>query len=730
MSAEFRDVGFPLLTVAILSPVAILCFRYGVPIELIIFGLLCAGFKSSRWLRAKSADGAATPISDDEPESPVNQEPQSLNNDSDSLPVWRRRTGLAWRPQSRNADAKDKAKSASNTAPEPKPKSGIVAALKKTSTLTQWRSIINKFTPEKFEKLCDQLISTLPPPCSEDAPENAANSNPPSSPSSTGEKAMNDEEFRKNLGELLSLIFDTCSRQHQYTEMYTDLCQRILDAVAKQRPNLDGPEQVWEKVQHIFKTNVLKTPEIPTDLPEDEYMDRKAKMKEKMVGMVKFGGDLVKRGLVPSEGVINWIHSLLSEKTQEVYAADEEEEDETTVTETEKNVEQREVQLELLCAILASMGKSLSDPKTWTEKNRLIIEDVFEQLAQLSMDAERLSLRIRCLIRDVLDLRMAEWKEKAGKLKPEMLKPRKTDEHGDTTLHSEAPEFVPGGGLWSSDRVFEGKPWLDATLLASLQAVQHHLEVLEDRDSKLQRLKALIQVYHLIQDKQMVIVANKNSFQQVHDMVSDSFNEVDLRPVDQNTPEVARIQSLRSFERGTASILLMTTDVCARREFDFNKPAAVLINYDFPMTLQLYLYRIQKRANSSTHVYTFFSSNDVRHASSLIIVLEGASQKVPDALRKIKESQTAKQDSGSSKKDQGQRRAKPGGEAGKRRDDEEGGRPLGHRHRHEDRDRDSKRWESDPRQRRLEGDSKAVERGGAGEPSAKPSNRRAAAGRP
>ena len=41
-------------------------------------------------------------------------------------------------------------------------------------------------------------------------------------------------------------------------------------------------------------------------------------------------------------------------------------------------------------------------------------------------------------------------------------------------------------------------------LLASLQMVDHHLEVIEDRDAKLQRLKALVQVYHLIQEKQIV----------------------------------------------------------------------------------------------------------------------------------------------------------------------------------------------------------------------------------
>lgn len=48
----------------------------------------------------------------------------------------------------------------------------------------------------------------------------------------------------------------------------------------------------------------------------------------------------------------------------------------------------------------------------------------------------------------------AEWKEKAGKLKPTALQREKLD----TNLRVEAPEFVPGfkgGGLWSSDRLLE-----------------------------------------------------------------------------------------------------------------------------------------------------------------------------------------------------------------------------------------------------------------------------------
>lgn len=199
---------------------------------------------------------------------------------------------------------------------------------------------------------------------------------------------------------------------------------------------------------------------------------------------------------------------------------------------------------------------------------------------------------------------------------------------------------------------------MDPQLLASLQMVDHHLEVIEDREAKLQRLKALIQVYHLIQEKQMVVVANTINVRRILDMISGTFAGSDYRCLDQNTPEAIRMQSLRSFALGQTSMLLMTTDVSARKDFDFGKAASVLINFDFPMTLQLYLYRIQKRADSETHVYTFFSPHDVRHANSLVIVLEGAGQKVPEALRKMKEQVKAE----IKKEDKGHRKGKPDGE--------------------------------------------------------------------
>lgn len=310
MSATLRDLVPPLLTVVILSPLAILGFRNGVPIEVIVFGLLLAGYKGghffSSWKRkGDNTDGQPRPGENDGNEDIKDEDIDASPNDTTdaktpaegSKTSWRMpwksggRRGadskgsnedsatseqpsiLSWRSRP-SGETKLRSRAAPQRAeakPKPEPKSGL-AMLKKTATQTQWRSIINKFTPEKFDKLCEQLLATLPAP---------GETTPSTSSDGAGRSTCSDEEFEKVLQELLSLIFDACSRQHQYTEMYTNLCQKLLDFVSKERPDLDCRACVWGKCQHIFHNNVLKAPEIPADLPEDEYMDRKAKLKEK-----------------------------------------------------------------------------------------------------------------------------------------------------------------------------------------------------------------------------------------------------------------------------------------------------------------------------------------------------------------------------------------------------------------------------------------------------------------
>mmetsp|Transcript_40757 Transcript_40757/g.107961 ORF Transcript_40757/g.107961 Transcript_40757/m.107961 type:complete len:771 (-) Transcript_40757:154-2466(-) len=599
------------MTIFALSLLAIWCFWLGAPFEIMVFTLLVAGYEGmhleQRWRgdTGKKDEAKQDAVHIEAEVKPAVWRPdvgwrsktddgRKVRHCAEEHPAWRSKASDA------RSDGKSEAKSRKSRPDEVRKaeSSRSLTGMKKTPQL-QWRALINKFTPEKFDKLCGQLLLTLPGCAEQDSSD------------------VSTDEYRQTLTDLLALIFEASSRQPMYTGMYTSLSAKILGFVAEQRPELDGRSVIWEKCQSIFLTTVLQPPAIPQDLPQDEYLDRKSKHKFQMVGMVKFGGDLVSHGLVPVDGVMQWIHALLSEKAQEINSSVAGE----LGTQEEKDHELREVQLEVLCAILASTGSSLSDSNTWSEDNRDLIEKVFQQLEELAKD-QALSLRIRCLIRDILDLRRVQWKEKEGRLKPTVLEKRKKEDESE-----DEKEDSP-----------EGKAWLDPQLLSSLQAVEHHLEVIEDRDAKLQRLKAVIQLYHFIRGKQIVIVAKSGNVWRVLDLIGEAFDSLDVRSLDFNTQEKTRKDTIAGFESGEVPILVMASEVSTRRDYDLEKPSQVLVNFDFPMTLQLYLFRIFKRADSNTHVYTFFMpSIDIRHTVPLIIAMEGAQHKIPPSVQAIKD---------------------------------------------------------------------------------------------
>ncbi|KAL9670758.1 hypothetical protein QQ045_008316 [Rhodiola kirilowii] len=89
---------------------------------------------------------------------------------------------------------------------------------------------------------------------------------------------------------------------------------------------------------------------------------------------------------------------------------------------------------------------------------------------------------------------------------------------------------------------------------------------------------------------------------------------------------------LNQFKSGKCPILV-ATDVAARG-LDV-KDIRVVVNYDFPTGVEDYVHRIGRtgRAGATGIAYTFFGDQDAKHASDLIKVLEGASQKVPPEIR-------------------------------------------------------------------------------------------------
>ncbi|KAH7121734.1 P-loop containing nucleoside triphosphate hydrolase protein [Dactylonectria estremocensis] len=95
-----------------------------------------------------------------------------------------------------------------------------------------------------------------------------------------------------------------------------------------------------------------------------------------------------------------------------------------------------------------------------------------------------------------------------------------------------------------------------------------------------------------------------------------------------------RTRSLEAFKSGVTPVLV-ATDVAARG-LDIPE-VKLVINVTFPLTIEDYVHRIGRtgRAGKTGQAITFFTVQDKAHSGSLINILRGANQEVPDDLLKF-----------------------------------------------------------------------------------------------
>ncbi|KII61717.1 putative ATP-dependent RNA helicase DDX5 [Thelohanellus kitauei] len=108
-------------------------------------------------------------------------------------------------------------------------------------------------------------------------------------------------------------------------------------------------------------------------------------------------------------------------------------------------------------------------------------------------------------------------------------------------------------------------------------------------------------------------------------------NEFFVRGIHGDKNQGEREFALGEFRRGKCSILI-ATDV-ASRGLDI-PDINFVINFNFPNNIEDYVHRIGRtgRASSTGVAYTFFTIEDIKHATSLIEILREAKQEVPHAL--------------------------------------------------------------------------------------------------
>jgi len=217
------------------------------------------------------------------------------------------------------------------------------------------RGILNKLTPEKFQKLSDDLLQT----------------------------ELNSSVILKGV---ILLIFEKALDEPKYSSMYAQLCKRLTE----EAPNFDPPSSpctfrvlLLNKCKTEFENRSHATDAYPDDAiltPEEE--ERKQNAKRKMLGNIKFIGELGKLEIL-AEGILHkCVQQLLGT--------------------THRNKPMAE-DLECLCQIMRTCGRILD-----TDKGSKLMEQYFNRMQILAKN-EELPSRIRFMLRDVIELRGDKW---------------------------------------------------------------------------------------------------------------------------------------------------------------------------------------------------------------------------------------------------------------------------------------------------------------------------------
>ncbi|XP_018114761.1 eukaryotic translation initiation factor 4 gamma, 2 S homeolog isoform X1 [Xenopus laevis] len=228
------------------------------------------------------------------------------------------------------------------------------------------RGILNKLAPEKFDKLCLELLNV-------------------------------GVDSKLILKGVILLIVDKALEEPKYSSLYAQLCLRL----AEEAPNFDGPSadgQPGQKQSTTFRRLLISKLQDEFEnrsrnvevydkrdsplLPEEE--EQRAIAKIKMLGNIKFIGELGKLDLI-HESILHRCIKALLEKKKRVQLKDMGED------------------LECLCQIMRTVG-----PRLDHEKAKSLMDQYFARMCALKTSKE-LPARIRFLLQDTMELRGNHW---------------------------------------------------------------------------------------------------------------------------------------------------------------------------------------------------------------------------------------------------------------------------------------------------------------------------------
>ena len=228
------------------------------------------------------------------------------------------------------------------------------------------KALLNKFTPEKFEKLTDQFLDL-------------------------------DIKDRTDMVMVIDMVFDKALFEPVFGHMYAMLCARCAEKFPE-FPDERNPEAkphtfkrlLLNKCQEEFEreNNMQDELDALPDQGSEKLNDDAREMvriqtKKRMLGNIRFIGELYKQKMLTEKIMHECLIKLLGDI---------------------ENPSEDEV--ECLCKLMITIGKSIDHPKAKSH-----MDEYFSRMAEMSRN-EALSNRMRFMLQETIDLRRGNWVER------------------------------------------------------------------------------------------------------------------------------------------------------------------------------------------------------------------------------------------------------------------------------------------------------------------------------
>ncbi|KAK8946137.1 Eukaryotic translation initiation factor 4G [Platanthera guangdongensis] len=254
------------------------------------------------------------------------------------------------------------------------------------------KAILNKLTPQNFDKLLDQV------------------------------KEVNIDNT-VTLNGVISQIFDKALMEPTFCEMYADFCLHLATALpdfVEENEKITFRRLLLNKCQEEFERGEREQAEADRadeegeiQQTEDEREEKRIRAHRRMLGNIRFIGELYKKKMLTDRIMHECMKTLLGQ-----YQNPDEE------------------NIEALCKLMSTIGAMIDH--TEAKKH---MDAYFDRITMLSTN-QKLSSRLRFMLKDTIDLRKNKWRQRRKVEGPKKIE----DVHKDAAQERQAQTSKVGRG--------------------------------------------------------------------------------------------------------------------------------------------------------------------------------------------------------------------------------------------------------------------------------------------